>query len=105
MANKLQEFDDSATIPFGSITNSYADFMILPGNVDMVFIFNTTDAPILLNMPSGASGIRKNIRFPAYSSIAMDCRTNSKALAAGTIQIKYASGAPTLGEVTITVAR
>lgn len=73
-------------------------------DADVLFVFNTSDAPILLSIPSG-SGASKNIRFPAGSSIALDCRTNSKRLAKGTIQIKYASGAPTSGEVTVTVVR
>lgn len=73
-------------------------------DADVLFVFNTTDVPILLSIPSG-SGASKNIRFPASSSIALDCRINSKRLAKGTIQIKYASGAPTSGEVTVTVVR
>lgn len=104
MSIKHLTLDDSATVAFGSITASYVDLLALSDDVDVMFIFNTTDAPVLLNFPSGA-GVRKNLRMPASSSLAMDCRNNSKRIAKGTIQVKYASGAPTSGEVTITATR
>jgi hypothetical protein len=101
---KHQTFDDSATVLFGSVTAGFVDLLALSDDVDMLFIFNTTDAAVTLNMPSGA-GVRKALRFPAGSSMAIDCRTNSKRIAKGTIQIKYSVGAPTSGEVTIIAAR
>jgi hypothetical protein len=104
MAIKHLQFDNSATIAFGSITASYATLLSLSDDADMLFVFNTTNAAILLSIPSGA-GASKDIRFPASSSMAIDCRTNSKRIAKGIIQIKYASGAPTSGEVTVTACR
>jgi hypothetical protein len=106
---KHVSFDDSATIAFGSITGSYADLLVLSDDADVVFIFNTTDAAILLSMPAGiisssAAVQYKNVRMPASSSLALDCRTNNKRLCKGTIQVKYDT-APSSGEVTITVVR
>jgi hypothetical protein len=72
-------------------------------DADFIFVYNTTDAAILLSIPNGA-GSSKNIRYPASSSMAIDCRTNSKRIAKGLIQVRYVS-APTTGEVTVTVAR
>lgn len=111
MSLKHLSFDDSATVAFGSITASYVNLLALSDDTDILFVFNTTDAPILLSIPSGLTSLRpptivyKNIRFPSSSSIAIDCRTNDKRIAKGTIQVKYASGAPTSGEVTITAVR
>jgi hypothetical protein len=104
MSIKHLTFDDSATIAFGAITNSYANLLALSDDADLLFIFNTTDVPISLSIPSGYNA-SKNIRFPAAASMAIDCRTNSKRIAKGTIQVKYISAAPTLGEVTITAVR
>jgi len=104
MAIKHLTFDDSATIAFGSITAAYADLLALSDDCDLLFVYNTTNAPILLRIPSGANA-SKDIRFPASTSMAIDCRTNSKRLAKGIIQVKYAVGAPASGEVTVTAAR
>lgn len=100
-------FDNSASIAFGSITNTYANLLALADDTDILFIYNTTDAPILLSIPSGIASnvvVYKDIRFPASTSMAIDCRTNSKRICKGTIQVKYVS-APTSGEVTVTAAR
>lgn len=108
MSIRHLRFDDSATIGFAALTGTYADFLALSDDCDILFIFNTTNAPVLLSIPSGlvaSAVVYKDIRFPASSSMAIDCRTNSKRIAKGTIQVKYASGAPTSGEVTVTAVR
>lgn len=104
MSIKHLQFDDSATVAYGSVTGSYVNLLALSDDADFLWVINGTDAAILLSVPSGA-GVSKNLRFPAYSTLTIDCRTNSKRIAKGTIQVKYASGAPTTGEVTVTVAR
>ena len=103
MSIKHLTFDASVSIAFGSITNTYADLLALTDDIDLLFLFNTTDVAILLNIPNGANS-RKDFRMPAGSSVAIDCRTNSKRIAKGTIQVKYVS-APTSGEVTVTGCR
>lgn len=110
MSIRHQRFDDSATILFGALTSNYQNLLALSDDVEIIFIFNTMNVPILLSMPSGYAGtppsvVYKNIRLPATSSMAIDCRTNSKRIATGTIQVKFANTAPNSGEVTITVAR
>ena len=103
MSLKHLTLDNSASVAFGSITNSYVDLLSLSDDADVLFVWNTTDASIVLNLPSG-SGARKDFRVPAGGSCAIDCRTNSKRIAKGTIQVKYAT-APTLGEVVVTAVR
>jgi YbbR domain-containing protein len=101
---KHATFDDSATVLFGSLTASFVDLLALSDDIDLLAIYNTTDDAITLNVPSGTS-VRKSIRMPATSTLTIDCRSNSKRIAKGTIQVKYSSGAPTTGEVTIVVMR
>jgi hypothetical protein len=103
MSIKHVTFDDSASIAGSSITNTYTDLLSMSDDADVLFVFNTTDAAIFLSIPSG-SAASKDIRFPAGSSIALDCRTNSKRLAKGIIKVKYVSAASS-GEVTVTVCR
>ncbi|OQB10451.1 MAG: hypothetical protein BWY21_00372 [Parcubacteria group bacterium ADurb.Bin216] len=103
MSIKHLQFDNSATIAFGSITNTYQNLLALSDDTDILFIANTTNAPMLFSIPSGYNSY-KDIRMPASTSMSIDCRSNSKRIAKGTIQIKYVS-APTSGEVTITAAR
>lgn len=106
MSIKHATFDDSATIAAASITASFANLLSLTDDVDVLFAYNTTDAAISLNIPSGpTTGTRKSIRLPAQSTICIDCRSNSKRIAKGTVQVKYSDSAPTSGEVTITVVR
>lgn len=108
MSIKHVEFDASATVAFGSITASYVNLLALGSDSDILWIFNSTNVAILVSLPSGlASGVLvyKDIRLPALATMCIDCRSNSKRIAKGTIQVKYASGAPTLGEVTITAGR
>ena len=104
MSIKHLQLDDSASVAFGSITNTYADLLSLSDDADVLFLWNTTDVTLLFNIPSGYS-TRKSFRLPAGGSCAIDCRTNSKRIAKGVIQVKYASGAPTFGEATITALR
>ena len=104
MSIKHATFDDSATVAAASITASFVNLLALSDDIDVLFAYNTTDAAVVLNVPSG-SALSKSIRLPAQSTISIDCRSNSKRIAKGTIQVKYASGAPTSGEVTITVVR
>lgn len=104
MSIKHLQFEDSATIAGSSLTNSYQPLLELSDDCDIVFLFNTTDGPILLRVPSGAAAT-KEIRLPMGSTMSIDARGNSKRLAKGTISVKYAAGATSSGEVTITVAR
>lgn len=111
MSIKHISFDDSATVAFGSITNAYVNLLALSDDTDILFIFNTTDVDVVLNIPNALSKLKpptvltSNIRIPTSSTMTIDCRSNSKRIAKGTIQIKYASGAPTSGEVVVTAAR
>ena len=110
MSIKHLSFDDSASIAFGSLTGTYANLLSMADDADFIFIFNTCDAAVYLSIPSGFLNTKpptvtyKNIRLPAKTSMAIDARTNSKRIAKGVIQVKYDT-APTLGEVTVTVAR
>jgi hypothetical protein len=104
MSIKHATFDDSATVAAASITASFVDLLSLSDDIDVLFAYNTTDAAITLSIPNGRSGT-KSIRLPAQSTISIDCRSNSKRIAKGTIQVKYSASAPTSGEVTITVVR
>ena len=103
MSIKHLTFDDSAFVLYSALTGSYQNLLTLSDDCDILFVMNTCDTAVYLNIPSGAA-VRKQIRFPAGSSIALDCRTNSKRIAKGVIQVKYDS-APTTGEVTVTAAR
>lgn len=103
MSIKHLTFDNSGSVEAASITASFVSLLSLTDDVDILFVFNTCDAAVELSIPSGAGAVR-SLRFPAGSSMAIDCRTNSKRIAKGTIQVKYVT-APTVGEVTVTVAR
>lgn len=107
MSIRHLRFDNSASVAFGSLTNSYVDLLALSDDVDILIIYNTTNAAVLLSIPSGIVSnavVYKDIRMPASSSMAIDCRTNAKRICKGTIQVKYVS-APTSGEVTVTAVR
>ena len=108
MSIKHLQFDNSGTLEFGALTGSYQNLLALTDDVDVMFIYNATNAAMMFRVPSGvvANVLQyKEIRLPATSTISIDCRTNSKRIAKGTVQVKYASGAPTSGEVVVTVAR
>lgn len=110
MTIKHLSFDDSATVAFGSLTGSFADLLALSDDADVLFVFNTCNTAVILNIPSGLTNLKpptvvyKSIRMPANSSMAIDCRMNSKRIAKGTIQVKYDT-APSSGEVTVTAVR
>lgn len=109
MSIKHINFDDYGYKAFGSVTASYTTLLSLSDDADVLFIFNTLNQPILLQLPSKlerASSVgTKEVRLPASVSFSIDCRTNSKRVAKGDIKIKYASAAPTSGEITITAVR
>lgn len=105
MSIRHLQFDDSATISYSSLTTNYQNLLVMSDDYDVLFIFNATDAVIELSVPSGLQGSvlqYKNIRLPPYSTMAIDCRSNSKRLAKGTIQVRRTSTLPTTGEVTLT---
>ncbi len=102
MSIKHLTFDDSGSVAAASITASFLPLLSLTDDVDILFVYNTTDAAIELSVPSALTA--KSLRFPAGASMAIDCRTNSKRIAKGIIQVRYIT-APTVGEVTVTVAR
>lgn len=104
MSLKHQTFDDSVSVAFGSITSAYVDLYSPIDDLDLVFISNSTNAIIYINIPSGYND-RKSVRLPPGCSISIDCRSNSKRIAKGVFQVKYEGAAPTSGEVTITGAR
>lgn len=103
MTIKHLTFDNSGTIEFGALTADYQTIVAMSDDADFLFVYNTTDVAVMLSIPNGANATR-DIRYPAKSSMAIDCRTNSKRIAKGSIQVKYVT-IPTLGEVTVTVAR
>jgi len=97
-------FDDSASLAGSSITASYQTLIAMSDDADFLFLYNTTNVALLFTIPSGANAT-KEIRLPTGASLAIDCRTNSKRIAKGTIQVKHVGTAPSTGEVCITVAR
>lgn len=112
MSIKHVGFDNSATVAGTALTTSYVDLLALSDDADVLFVFNTSNVAIELSIPGGYNRVTKvmsynNIRFPAFSSVAIDCRTNSKRIAKGTIQVRRVAGssAATTGEVTITAVR
>lgn len=102
-------FDDYGFKAFGSVTSSYTTLLTLTDDADVLMVFNTLDQPVLLEVPSksekSTASTTKEIRLPANASFSIDCRTNQKRIPKGTIRIKYASGAPTSGEINITALR
>lgn len=104
MAIKHLTFDDSGVIIYSSVTAAYQTMLAMTDDADVIFFINATDAPMYFRIPSG-SGATKVIRVPANVTMTIDCRSNAKRIAKGSIEIKYASGAPTTGEVIVTVAR
>lgn len=104
MTIKHLQFDDSGSVAYGALTTSYQTVLSMTDDADFLFIYNTTDSLLYVKIPSG-SATTKELIFPGGSTIAIDCRTNSKRIAKGNIQVKYSGTAPTSGVVIVTVAR
>ena len=104
MSIKHITFDAYGYIAGTSITNLYQTVVTMTDDADFLFVFNTTDKALIMRVPSGTASTRE-VRLPAGANFSLDCRTNSKRLAKGLIEIKYASDVPTSGEFCITVAR
>ena len=103
MSIKHLEFDDYGYIAGTSITNAFQTVLTLSDDADFLFIFNTCDQALVVRLPSARSTAL--VRLPAGANWNLDCRTNSKRLAKGLIEIKYADSVPTTGEISVTVAR
>lgn len=103
MSIKHISFDPYGYVAGTSITGSYQTVLSLSDDSDFLFIFNTCDTALIMRVPSYTS--TAEIRLPAGANFSLDCRTNSKRLAKGNIEIKYAGAAPTTGEFCVTVAR
>lgn len=99
---KHLEFDDYGYIEGSAITNVYQTVLTLTDDADVLFIFNTCNNALILQVPSKIS--TKEIRLPAEASVTIDCRTNSKRIAKGAIKVKFVA-AVTSGELSITAAR
>lgn len=101
-------FDDYGSIDGTSLTTSYQDLITLTDDIDILFVFNSTTVSIILTIPSylpPKTYSTKQFRIPANGSVAIDCRTNSKKISKGTIQVKSVTGAAASGEVTVNVCR
>ena len=103
MSIKHVTFDDSGTIAFGSLAANYQTVLSLSDDSDLVYLFNTTDVPVTMRVPSGTS--TKEIRLPISATITLDCRSNSKRIAKGLIEVKCPASLPTSGEVTVIALR
>jgi hypothetical protein len=103
MAIKHLELDDYGYLTGTAITGTYATLLTLTDDSDALFVFNSCDNPLLLQVPSKLT--TKEIRLPSRASFVIDCRTNSKRIAKGVIKVKHAGVAPTTGEITITAIR
>jgi hypothetical protein len=104
MSIKHITFDDYGYLEAGYLTNSFQGVLSLSDDADFLFVFNTCDAPLILRVPNGSAST-KEVRLPSRCSFCIDCRTNDKRLAKGLIEVRYASVAPTTGEISVTVAR
>lgn len=109
MSIKHVAFDNYGGLAFGSVTASYTTLLSLTDDADVLLVFNTLNAAVILQVPSksekATSVSTREIYLPTGCSFSIDCRTNSKRVAKGDIKIKYASGAPTSGEISITAVR
>jgi hypothetical protein len=103
MSLKHLTFDPSGTVLFGDMTGAYQTALGLTDDLDILFVFNTTDQPLWLRLPSGRA--TQELRVPNNSSFVIDCRTNSKRIAKGLIEVKHTGVVPTLGEFTVYAAR
>jgi hypothetical protein len=106
---KHVDFDDYGFLTGTSVTGSYQTLLTLTDDVDVLFVFNTCDKSLLLQVPSKAlkatSTTTKEIRLPVNASFVIDCRTNDKRIAKGIIKVKHAGVVPTTGEISITACR
>ena len=108
-ANSVRvQFDDLRALPFDQVIDTYTLVgTIFSVPVRVIKIYNSTDASITVSYNGGVSD---QDAFPAQSGTIYDYGSN-KANQAGTfdqpvrqgVWVKYRSGVPTSGEVTVTV--
>lgn len=103
MSIKHIEFNNYGYLAGTSITSSYQTLVTMTDDADMMFVFNSCDTSLVLEVPSKFT--TAEIRLPAKNSFVLDGRTNSKRIAKGLIRVKYASSVPTSGEISITIGR
>ena len=108
MSIKHVQFDTTASLAFGSITGSAQTVTTFSQDCDEVFMINSTDAMLIVSLPQLVSNVvtyRDFIRLPEQTGMIYDGRTNNKRLCKGDVKVRYASGAPTSGEFSVTGLR
>jgi len=101
---KHLQLDDTETLLADAVTSSFQTVLSMSDDADLIFINNGTDVSVLVRIPSGYSAT-KILRITGLTSMTIDCRSNSKRIAKGLIEVSAASNLPSYGEINITVCR
>lgn len=108
MSFKHTKFETASYIDYAALTTSYQTVLDLTDDAHEIFLFNSTDGIILVELPQVVNNSLSSItafRMPATSAIVYDGRTNQKTIPKGPIKIKYTGTAPTLGEFSVGAVR
>lgn len=109
MSIKHVSFDDYGLLDFNGVKSTFQDVLTMSDDADVLFIFNTLDADVVLQVPSKSERLRvigsKEIYLPANQGFVLDCRSNAKRVPRGIIRVKWFSAAPTVGVISATVVR
>lgn len=109
MSIKHVSFDDYGLLDFSGIKAAFQDLLTMSDDADVLFIFNTLDTDVVLQVPSKSERLgvigSKEIYLPANQGFVLDCRSNAKRIPRGVLRVKYSSVGPTVGVISATVVR
>lgn len=89
-------------IAAASLTNSYATVVAMGGNAKAIFLFNSTEQPVLFSLDGGTTD---TFELDAGECVTIDYYALGLFATSANIQAKYVSTAPAVGSVRATVMR
>lgn len=102
MANRRFKPFAGASVAFGSVGAGYGNLLAsIPGRGYILTITNSLDADVWISLDGGTTDY---VRLPAGVGISLDFGA-SEVEYAGTVSVKYGTGAPTSGFISCGVVR
>jgi len=97
---KHARFLPGGSLEYSGITSSYNTVLTLAQDCGLMFIMNSLNADVWVSLPNEDGSVGEFI-LPSRTSTSFDVVSNAMQVACGEVRVKYVSGAPTSGRISV----
>ena len=97
---KHAQFLPGGSLTYSEVTDSYTTVLTLAKDCLLLFIMNSLNADVWVSLPNEDGTVGEFV-LPSRMSTSFDVVSNAMQVACGEVRVKYVSGAPSSGRISV----